>query len=90
MYKTHKNKLIHTDWSKYNGNVVHYPEKIAPDDLQRENYYRQQKNLLSKAADSGGDASPRLGAAVVYRRVLLAEKRAERVKKGAAPLEAGR
>ena len=36
VYKTHKNKLIHTDWSKYNGNVVHYPEKIAPDDLQRE------------------------------------------------------
>ena len=36
VYDTHKNKLIHTDWSKYNGNVVHYPEKISPYDLQRE------------------------------------------------------
>lgn len=36
VYDTHKSKLIHTDWSKYNGNVVHYPEKISPYDLQRE------------------------------------------------------
>lgn len=36
VYETHKPKLIHTDWSKYNGNVVHYPEKISPYDLQRE------------------------------------------------------
>lgn len=36
VYETHKNKLIHTDWSKYNGNVVHYPENISPYDLQKE------------------------------------------------------
>lgn len=36
VYETHQAKLIHTDWSKYNGNVVHYPEKISPYDLQRE------------------------------------------------------
>ncbi len=35
-YETHKDKLIHTDWSKYNGNVVHYPEHISPADLQKE------------------------------------------------------
>lgn len=36
VYETHQAKLIHKDWSKYNGNVVHYPEKITPYDLQRE------------------------------------------------------
>lgn len=36
VYDTHKSKLIHTNWSKYNGNVVHYPQKISPEDLQRE------------------------------------------------------
>lgn len=36
VYDTHKEKLIHTDWSKYNGNVVHYPEKISPKELQKE------------------------------------------------------
>lgn len=36
VYETHKNKLIHTDWSRYNGNVVHYPENISPYGLQRE------------------------------------------------------
>lgn len=36
VYQTHRGRLIHTDWSKYNGNVVHYPEKISPYDLQRE------------------------------------------------------
>lgn len=36
VYETHKSKLIHTDWSKYNGNVVHYPENISPYDLQQE------------------------------------------------------
>ena len=36
VYETHKAKLIHTDWSKYNGHVVHYPEKISAYDLQKE------------------------------------------------------
>lgn len=36
VYETHKNKLIHTDWSKCVGNVVHYPENISPHDLQKE------------------------------------------------------
>ncbi len=35
-YETHKDKLIHTDWSKYTGNVVHYPQLISPIDLQKE------------------------------------------------------
>lgn len=35
-YETHKDKLIHKDWSKYTGNVVHYPELISPADLQNE------------------------------------------------------
>ncbi|MDR3552316.1 MAG: B12-binding domain-containing radical SAM protein, partial [Clostridia bacterium] len=36
VYDTHKARLIHTDWSKYSGNVVHYPENISPYDLQQE------------------------------------------------------
>lgn len=36
VYEANKNRLIHRNWSKYNGNVVHYPEKITPYDLQKE------------------------------------------------------
>ena len=35
-YEKNKDRLIHQDWSKYTGNVVHYPTKISPYDLQRE------------------------------------------------------
>ena len=36
VYDTHKDKLLHTDWSKFNGNVVHFPENITPSQLQNE------------------------------------------------------
>ena len=43
VYETHKDKLIHRNWSKYNGNVVHYPEKISPYDLQLEIIHASRK-----------------------------------------------
>ncbi|WP_066647384.1 B12-binding domain-containing radical SAM protein [Christensenella timonensis] len=36
VYEQDKERLIHEDWSKYNGNVVHYPKKITPYELQQE------------------------------------------------------
>lgn len=36
VYESYKDKLIHHDWSKYNGNVVHFPKNITPYDLQKE------------------------------------------------------
>lgn len=36
VYEQNKERLIHEDWSKYNGNVVHYPKKITPYELQQE------------------------------------------------------
>ena len=35
-YEKNKDRLIHQDWEKYVGNVVHYPANISPYDLQRE------------------------------------------------------
>jgi hypothetical protein len=35
-YESHKDSLIHQDWSKYDGHVVHYPKNISPYDLQLE------------------------------------------------------
>lgn len=43
VYETHKDKLIHRNWSKYNGNVVHYPQKISPYDLQLEIIHASRK-----------------------------------------------
>lgn len=43
VYETHKDKLIHRDWSKYSGHVVHYPEKISPYDLQCEIIHASRK-----------------------------------------------
>lgn len=36
VYEANKDRLIHRDWSKYNGNVVHFPQNISPYDLQKE------------------------------------------------------
>jgi len=35
-YDANKERLIHEDWKKYDGNVVHYPSAISPYDLQLE------------------------------------------------------
>ena len=36
VYEANKDRLLHQDWSKYNGNVVHIPKCISPYDLQME------------------------------------------------------
>ena len=35
-YEKNKDRLIHRDWSKYNGNTVHYPQNMTPYELQME------------------------------------------------------
>jgi radical SAM superfamily enzyme YgiQ (UPF0313 family) len=35
-YEENKPVLIHHDWNKYSGNVVHYPKMIKPHELQEE------------------------------------------------------
>jgi radical SAM superfamily enzyme YgiQ (UPF0313 family) len=35
-YEENKHVLIHQNWNKYNGNVVHYPKRIKPHELQEE------------------------------------------------------
>jgi len=47
-YESHKERLIHTNWSKYNGNVVHFPENIAPYDLQLEIIHASRKIYSGK------------------------------------------
>ena len=36
VYETHKEELLHQDWSKCTGNVVHHPKNISAYDLQQE------------------------------------------------------
>lgn len=36
VYDENKDRLIHEDWSKYHGNVVHYPKHLSPSDVQSE------------------------------------------------------
>nr|WP_242853232.1 radical SAM protein [Pseudobacteroides cellulosolvens] len=43
VYEANKDRLIHKDWSRYNGNVVHYPERISPYDLQKEIIHASRK-----------------------------------------------
>lgn len=43
VYDTHKDRLLHEDWSKCIGNVVHYPENISPYDLQKEIIHASRK-----------------------------------------------
>lgn len=55
VWKTHKDRLIHTDWSKYTGHVVHHPTLMTPSELNEElvhvsrrvySYGRLMKSLL--------------------------------------------
>jgi len=43
VYETNKDRLIHENWEKYNGNVVHYPKNIKPHELQEEIIYASAK-----------------------------------------------
>lgn len=43
VYQSNKDRLLHENWSKYNGNVVHYPKNISPYDLQQEIIYASKK-----------------------------------------------
>jgi len=43
VYEKYKDRLIHQDWSKYDGNVVHFPENITPWELQKEIIYSLKK-----------------------------------------------
>lgn len=36
VYEESKSRLIHQNWEKYDGNVVHYPKNIKPHELQME------------------------------------------------------
>lgn len=43
VYEANKGNLLHKNWAKYNGNVVHYPKNISPYDLQLENIHANAK-----------------------------------------------
>lgn len=36
VYERNKDRLLHEDWAKYNGNTVHYPKNMTPYELQME------------------------------------------------------
>lgn len=36
VYEANKDRLIHRDWSRYSGHVVHYPRAMTPAELQEE------------------------------------------------------
>jgi hypothetical protein len=36
VFEQNESKLLHKDWSKYNGNIVHKTKNIPPDEMQQE------------------------------------------------------
>ena len=36
VYEANRDRLLHQDWSKYNGNAVHFPRRMTPYQLQLE------------------------------------------------------
>ncbi|MCH5344404.1 MAG: B12-binding domain-containing radical SAM protein [Acetatifactor sp.] len=43
VYEKNRDRLLHENWSKYNGCVVHYPKNISPYQLQLEHIYASKK-----------------------------------------------
>ena len=48
VYEANKDRLLHKDWSKYNGCVVHYPQNMTPYELQMEHIYASKKIYSGK------------------------------------------
>ena len=46
VYETHRDRLLHLNWSLYNGNTVHYPKNMTPYELQLE-HIRASKKIYS-------------------------------------------
>lgn len=46
VYQQYQNRLLHKNWSKYNGQVVHYPKNISPYELQLE-HIRASRRIYS-------------------------------------------
>lgn len=61
VWQTHRDRLIHTDWSKYTGHVVHHPTLMTPSDLNEElvhvsrRVYSYRRLLHSLLHDRGMD-----------------------------------
>lgn len=43
VYEANKNRLLHKNWDKYNGNAVHWPKSMTPYELQLENIKASKK-----------------------------------------------
>ena len=43
VYESHKDQLLHRNWSLYNGNVVHRPRNMTPYELQMEHIRASRK-----------------------------------------------
>ncbi|MFP3153046.1 B12-binding domain-containing radical SAM protein [Lachnospiraceae bacterium ZAX-1] len=48
VYEANESRLLHKNWAKYNGNVVHRPQNISPHDLQKEILYASAKIYSAK------------------------------------------
>lgn len=48
VYEDNKDRLLHQDWAKYNGNVVHMPRGLSPYDLQKEIIHASAKIYSGK------------------------------------------
>lgn len=46
VYQQNRHRLLHHNWSKYNGQVVHYPKQISPYQLQLE-HIRASRRIYS-------------------------------------------
>lgn len=60
VYESHKDRLLHKNWSKYNGNTVHIPKQMTPYELQME-HIKASKKIYS---------FPRLVHALLYEDML--------------------
>ena len=43
VYEANRDRLLHQDWSKYNGNAVHFPRRMTPYQLQLEHIRASRK-----------------------------------------------
>ena len=82
VYEANRDRLLHQDWSKYNGNAVHFPRRMTPYQLQLEHIRASRKIYSWRRLFSALVRRPHPQGALWG--IFLAHERAQRFEKGAA------
>ena len=89
VYEANRDRLLHQDWSKYNGNAVHFPRRMTPYQLQLEHIRASRKIYSWRRLFSALVREDPIHKLLFFGGIFLAHERAQRSEKGDCPTSSG-